>query len=38
MGAEGRMASASGAEDSKRTLARNARQQVEQSKARIVEL
>jgi len=37
-GAEGRMATAAGVEDSKRALARSARQQVEQSKARIVEL
>jgi len=37
-GAEGRMATASGTEESKRTVARAARQQVEQSKARIVEL
>lgn len=37
-GAEGRMATASGDEDGKRAVARAARQQVEQSKARIVEL
>jgi len=37
-GAEGRMATASGAEDSKRAVARASRQQVEQSKAKIVDL